>query len=230
MKITDRFIGFSPDTFQFFKELEEYNYKLWFDEHKPIYESEILQPLKALAVALTPFFYGIDSQMELRPNKMISRIYRDVRFSHDKTPYKKQMWITFQRPFMASTNDWTSFPGFYLEIGKDGTSYGMGLFAAKKKIMDGFREKVEYEQELFKKITNGLVDKNGFEIGGEEYKRPLKSDLDEYFQPWIQRKGIYLFKSLPISDVLYSEKLIQHMEKEYALLQPLYEFFVDVCD
>jgi uncharacterized protein (TIGR02453 family) len=226
----NRFIGFSPETFSFFKELEEYNHKPWFDEHKPIYESEVLQPLKALAVALTPFFHEVDSQMDFRTNKMISRIYRDIRFSHDKTPYKNHMWITFQRPFMHVTDDWTSFPGFYIEIGKEGANYGMGMFAAKKKIMDAFREKVELEQNHFKQITNGLVNKYGFQLGGDEYKRPIKSDLEDYFQPWIQRKGIYLNKNLPVSDVLLSEKLIAYLEKEFALLQALYDFFAEVCD
>ena len=230
MKKENQFTGFSPETFSFFKELEEYNYKPWFEEHKHIYESEVLQPLKALAVALTPFFHNIDSQMDFRTNKMISRIYRDIRFSHDKTPYKKHMWITFQRPFMHATDDWTSFPGYYIEIGKEGANYGMGMFAAKKKIMDAFREKVEYEPNHFKQVSKGLLDKRGFELGGDEYKRPIKSDLDEYFQPWIQRKGIYLHKNLPVSDVLLSEKFLAYLEKEFALLQPLYDFFVDVCD
>jgi uncharacterized protein (TIGR02453 family) len=225
-----KFTGFSKETFQFFTDLEENNYKPWFDEHKPIYESEVLQPLKALAVALTPSFYEIDPQMDLRPNRMISRIYRDIRFSPDKTPYKKHMWISFQRPFQKQTPDWESFPGFYLEVGKEGIGYGMGLFAAKKKTMDSYRERVAYEQEHFREITAGLVDKHSFELGGEEYLRPLKNDLDAYFQPWIQRKGIYVTKSISVSDILFSEKLIKQLEKEFALIRPLYDFFVDVCD
>jgi uncharacterized protein (TIGR02453 family) len=230
MKSPGKFTGFSPETFQFFADLEENNYKPWFDEHKPVYELEVLQPLKALAVALTPSFYAIDSQMDLQPNRMISRIYRDMRFSPDKTPYKKHMWISFQRPFQKQTSEWATFPGFYLEIGKEGSGYGMGMFAAQKKTMDNYREKVEYEQAHFRSITAGLLDKHGFEIGGEEYKRPVKSELDEYFQPWIQRKGIYVTKSLPVSDVIFSENLVKYLEKEFALLQPLYDFFVDVCD
>jgi uncharacterized protein (TIGR02453 family) len=230
MKAINKFTGFSKETFQFFTDLEENNYKPWFDEHKPIYESEVLQPLKALAAALTPFFYAMDPQMDFRPVKIISRIYRDIRFSHDKTPYKKHMWIAFQRPFPKQTDDWASFPGFYMEIGKEGAGYGMGMFEAQKKVMDRYREHIEYDPEHFKEITSGLIDKHGFEIGGEGYKRPLKSELDDYFQPWIQRKGIYVTKSLPLNDVLFSDKLIGRMEKEFALLQPLYEFFVEVCD
>lgn len=132
MKSEGIFAGFTPETFQFFAELEENNYKPWFDEHKHIYETEVLQPLKALAVALTPSFYEVDPEMDFRPNKMISRIYRDIRFSKDKTPYKNHMWVSFQRPFVKTTDDWTSFPGYYMEIGKEGINLGMGMFQAKK--------------------------------------------------------------------------------------------------
>ena len=229
-KAPSAFSGFSPETFQFFAELEENNCKPWFDEHKCIYESEVLLPLKALAKALTPFFASADPQMDFRPVKLISRIYRDIRFSHDKTPYKKHMWIAYQRPFQKQTAEWMSFPGFFMEIGKEGVTYGMGLFEAQKKIMDRFREMIEYRPEQFRKITDGLVEKQGFSIEGEAYKRPMKNNLDDYFQPWIQRKGIYLIKSIPVDRLLFSEQLAPYLEKEFAWLLPLYDFFVDICE
>jgi uncharacterized protein (TIGR02453 family) len=189
-----------------------------------------LQPLKALANTLVPFFASIDPQMDFRPVKLISRIYRDIRFSHDKTPYKKHLWIAYQRPFQRQTTEWMSFPGFFVEIGKEGANYGMGMFDAQKKVMDRFREMIEYQPEQFKKITAGLVEEQGFTIEGEAYKRSLPSKLDDYFQPWIQRKGIYLVKSIPAGEILFSENLAAYFEKEFALLHPLYDFFVDICE
>ena len=229
-KTLSKFSGFTPETFHFFAELEENNCKPWFEEHKSVYESEVLYPLKALANALVPFFASVDSQMDFRPTKLISRIYRDIRFSPDKTPYKKHLWIAYQRPFQRQTTEWMSFPGFFLEIGKEGANYGMGLFEAQKKIMDRFREMIEYQPGQFRKITEGLVEKQGFVIEGEEYKRPVKNGLDVYFQPWIQRKGIWLIKNLPVDNLLFSEKLVPYLEKEFALLQALYDFFVDICE
>ena len=108
MKSIEKFAGFTPETFEFFAGLRENNYKPWFEEHKPVYELEVLQPLKALVFAMTPAMYSIDSQMNFRPNKIISRIYRDIRFSKDKSPYKTNMWITFQR----MVSDWECYPGF----------------------------------------------------------------------------------------------------------------------
>ena len=225
MKATEKFAGFTQETFDFFSGLKENNYKPWFEEHKPVYERAVQQPLKALVLAMTPAMYSIDSQMDFRPQKVMSRIYRDIRFSTDKSPYKTNMWITFQR----MVPDWECFPGFYMEITSDCYQYGSGLYMAKKKIMDEYRAKIEYEPEQFRQMTKDLISKHQFLFGGDEYKRPLINSLPDYFQPWIQRKSIYLYKTCPIGAALFDEGFVQHLSKEFALLQALYNFFVDVC-
>lgn len=98
----ETFKGFTPETFRFFNDLKENNYKEWFDEHKYIYEKEVLNPLKALVTTLSPVMYNIDPSFELRPHRCLSRIYRDIRFSKNKDPYKDFMWMAFQIPV---TND-----------------------------------------------------------------------------------------------------------------------------
>jgi hypothetical protein len=101
---------------------------------------------------------------------------------------------------------------------------------AKKKIMDDFRDRVEYEPERFKKITEDLIGKHAFLLGGEEYKRPVANNLPEYFQPWVQRKSIYLHKSHPVGEELFNENFAQVMADEFTLMQAFYDFLVDVCD
>ena len=221
------FSGFSPETFKFFNDLKEYNHKPWFDKNKPIYEEEILRPLKALAHVMTPVMYAIDPRINMNPNKIVSRIYRDVRFSKDKTPYRTSMWISFQRLL----TDWQNFPGYYLEISENGYQYGMGLYLPKKKEMDNFRSAIEYDPNHFREMTEDLIGKNGFIIGGEEYKRPMgKNALPEYFQQWIQRKSIYLYKQFPVGEELFSVDFAQFMADEYTLLLPLYDYLVEICE
>ncbi|MDR1436922.1 MAG: DUF2461 domain-containing protein [Candidatus Symbiothrix sp.] len=226
MKSIDQFTGFTEETFRFFNGLRENNCKPWFDEHKLIYEEEVLRPMRAFALALTPAMYAIDPRMNLNPSKIVSRIYRDIRFSPDKTPYKTNMWIMFQR----IVNQWENFPGFYIEIGADGYQYGMGLYLAKKNTMDSYRSKVEYEQEHFRSITTDLTGKHGFYPEGELYKRPIANRLPDYFQPWIQRKSIYLFKHHPIGKELFDEGFTTLIAREFSSMQPFYEFRADVCD
>lgn len=221
---------FTPATFRFFEELEQNNCKPWFDEHKPIYQEEVLAPLKALALAMTPGMYAIDPLMDFRPQKMISRIYRDIRFSHDKTPYKKHMWVSFQRPFPQQSVAWESFPGFFIEIGKEGANYGMGLFAPKKLQMDRLREMIAYEPDHFREITEPLITTHGFELGGELYKRPLKNDLPDYFQQWIQRKGVFLIKNHPPQGVITKPEFADYLLKEFTHMQAFYDYLSDVCE
>ena len=226
MKSNEKFSGFTQETFNFFAGLKENNYKPWFEEHRPVYEKEVLLPLKALVLAMTPAMYSIDSQIDFRSKKTLSRIYRDIRFSTDKSPYKTSMWISFQR----IVPNWENFPGFYMEICADSYQYGMGLYLAKKNIMDEYRAKMEYEPELFRQMTENLITKHRFVLGGDEYKRPMSNSLPEYFQTWYQRKSMYLYKTCPIGEELFDEGFAQHLYKEFALVQPLYNFLVEVCE
>ena len=221
------FTGFTVETFQFFKDLKENNNKPWFDEHKKVYESEVLDKMKALVVAMTPAMQSIDSKFDFRPNRVLSRIYRDVRFSHDKSPYKTHLWMTFQR--FVPDGRWEDFPAFFIEISGENYVCGMGLYGSKKKILDSLREKISYEQAHFEEITKP-VHARGFELGGETYKRTVKNDLPEYFQPWFEHKNAYVIKTCPVGKEMLSEKFAQILSDDFLAMKEFYEFFVDACD
>ncbi len=223
---TTVFSGFTPATIQFFKDLAENNNKPWFDENKTVYQSVLLEPLKALVTAMTPAMYDIDPRMDFRLNRVLSRIYRDIRFSHDKTPYKTHMWMTFQR----LVEKWENFPAFFMEISGDGYAYGMGLYGSDKKIMNSFRSQIEYEQKHFEEITKELTSKCGFKLEGEEYKRPVKNELPEYFQPWMQRKSVYLIKNCPVGKEMFDANFATLLGNEFTLMKPFYEFLAEASD
>lgn len=222
------FKGFTTETIKFFNDLKENNYKEWFDEHKHIYEKEVLHPLKALVVALSPLMHNIDSNFELRPHRAVSRIYRDTRFSKNKEPYKTAMWLTFQVP--VAREEWTGYPGFFMEIKADSYTYGMGLFMPKKKVMDAFREEISYDTDEFQRVTQDTVLNRGFEIGGEPYKRNLASTLPDYHQQWIQRKSIYVFKEKPIGKEVFSVDFVEQIGKDFQALEWLYNFFKEIAE
>lgn len=222
------FEGFTDTTFKFFNDLKENNYKEWFDEHKPIYENAVLAPLKSLVVALSPTMHNIDPTFELTPHRVISRIYRDTRFSKNKDPYKNCMWFTFQIPI--SRDDWKDVPGYFMEITGDSYTLGMGLFMPKKKVMEAFREEVSFDAEEFQRITKETVLARGYQLGGEEYKRPLASDLPDYFQPWVQRKSIYVYKTNHIGKELLSADFANLIKEDFQALAWLYNFMKSSTD
>ncbi|MDH6354776.1 uncharacterized protein (TIGR02453 family) [Dysgonomonas sp. PH5-45] len=221
-KKIEAFKGFSPETIRFFKDLAANNYKEWFDAHKSVYDNEVVAPLKSLITYLTPTMYNIDPAFELRPHRAMSRIYRDVRFSKNKDPYKTCMWITFQLP--VSRDDWKDYPGYFMEINGDNYILGMGLFMPKKKVMDVFREEVSFHAEEFRRVTQETVLDRGFLLGGDEYKRPLANDLPEYHQQWIQRKGIYVYKTIPIGNEVFSVEFADRLADDFQALEWLYKF------
>jgi len=223
MKNSTTFNGFTPATIQFLKDLRENNYKEWFEVHRNVYEKELLEPFRNLVSALTPLMYNIDSKFEFRPHRVLSRIYRDVRFSKNKDPYKTSLWIAFQQPI----ENWENYPGFFMELSSDSYFYGMGLFMPKKKVMDNFREKLEYDTEEFEKNTQINVLDRGFEISGEEYKKKIQNNLPEYFQPWYQKKSIYAAKNFPIGEELFRPEFAIKLGDDFKALEWLYNFFKD---
>lgn len=222
------FKGFSPNTFQFFSDLKKNNNKEWFDAHKHVYESELLNPLKELFQTLYPIMYNIDDGFEMRAHRAISRIYRDTRFSHNKEPYKTFMWMTFQCP--VSRDEWKDYPGYFLELGENTYTLGLGLFQPKKKVMDNLRDAIVYESEQFQRVTQETVLNRGYTVNGEEYKRPLPNDLPEYFQQWFQRKGIWVEKVNPVGEELYAGSFADLIIEDFKALEWLYGFMKEATE
>lgn len=221
--MSNQFTGFTKQTLQFFKDLEVNNTKEWFDENRKTYEKEVRDRMKELCIAMTPAMKSIDVDFELRPHRCISRINRDIRFSKDKSPYKTHMWLAFSIP--VSSEEWSNYPGYFLELNANQYVYGMGIYQPKRFVMDDIRDHISYRASEFEEITQKTVFDRGFLVGGEEYKRPIKNDLGEYFQQWYHRKGIFVSKACPIGDEVFSNEFQKKMEEDYKALEWLYNFF-----
>lgn len=93
------FDGFDPDAFAFYRELEVHNERPWWLANKARYDEHVRAPFEALAEELEPVASAVK----------VYRPYRDVRFSHDKTPYKTRQGMFAQRA-PASAGSSTSTP------------------------------------------------------------------------------------------------------------------------
>ena len=106
-----QFNGFSPKTLKFLRWLKAHNDKAGFQAHKANYEEYVLQPLRDLVTDLGDFMLDIDHSFEITPviNKTISRIYRDTRFSKDKSPYRSTVSLIGNRDCFFALNllKWT---------------------------------------------------------------------------------------------------------------------------
>ncbi|NVN99911.1 MAG: DUF2461 domain-containing protein [Geobacteraceae bacterium] len=217
--MSSSFPGFSPQALAFFEELAANNRKDWFEAHRSDYEEFLLEPLKSLVAALANTMVAIDGELVTMPavDKTISRIYRDTRFSRDKSPYKCRMWLTFKR----YRPDWKETPCFYFEINAEGYRYGMGFYCAAKDTMDRLRQYIESSPERFREEIAWLAGQDRFVVAGESYKRPLNAALPDDLQQWHMRKNLYLVCNRPPSR-LFSAQLLEEIQSGFQQLAPLY--------
>ena len=111
----------SKDTFVFLRELAGHNQRTWFDAHRDEYKklhSSFILFGQELAVLVSRFDGRVKAGLNLRKTVKIFRIYRDVRFSRDKSPYKINFGVTISPGGMDAGN-----PGYYLHVQPGGASF-----------------------------------------------------------------------------------------------------------
>ncbi|MBI3599067.1 MAG: DUF2461 domain-containing protein [Nitrospinae bacterium] len=218
------FNGFSQKTLDFLKNLKVNNNHVWFEAVRGEYQEHLLKPLQNLSSDLSEFMLTIDPHFEIRPavNKTISRIYRDTRFSKDKSPFRDTMWIIFKRP----NNDWRDAPAYFFEISPDSYRYGMGFYSAGKETMDRLREMIVRKSKEFFKVVSLYSKQKIFVVEGEKYKKILNNNIPEEFQDWYQKKNLYLVCNRKIDNHLFSSKLLKDLTSGFSLIAPFYHYFL----
>lgn len=215
------FQGFSPETFAFLRDIGNNNNKPWFEVNKTKYQTFVVTPLQALVADLSGFMLGIDPRFVTTPavGKTISRIYRDTRFSKDKSLYRNNMWLTFKRPI----KEWMEAPAYYFEISPEGCSFGMGFYNASRSTMDAFRKMIDEEPDRF--LDAVAFRGNGpFRLEGERYKKLLAPDKPEPIGDWYNMKSFYLVGTHQLDEGLFRQGLADELMDGFATLAPLYEF------
>ncbi len=221
-ELSERFDGFQPETLTFLKDLEANNTRAWFEAHRGEYQEHLLRPFQLLVAQLSDFMLTIDPLFETRPliDKTISRIYRDTRFSRDKSPYRARMWLTFKRP----SKDWKNAPAYFFELSTHANRHGMGFFSATKATMDRLRQMMDDNSREFQDVLSKYRKQDVFQIEGEQYKRIIDPNKPPEIQEWYQRKNLFLVCNRKIDDVLFSKELVDDLISGFGLLAPLYHF------
>ena len=91
------FPGFPADALKFFRDLAKNNHRDWFLPRKEIFEAQVKEPMLELAGAINAEFAKFAPEYICDPKKAVYRIYRDIRFSADKSPYKTHLAADFPR-------------------------------------------------------------------------------------------------------------------------------------
>lgn len=217
---------FSSKTFQFLIENRLNNSKEWYLEHKSDYEHYLLMPLIALSTSLTSTVNAIDDQIITvsRVNKTISRIYRDTRFSKDKSLYREDFWLSFKRDKKCYPN----YPELFFVATPNCYLYGTGYYEMSSESLECMRELIMQGDPMFKNALLALNSRPDFIIDGDKYKRSRHPDQPEYLREWLDRKYISIQVKSDNFAELYEGKIADKIIDAYNHMEPIYKFFVFV--
>ena len=201
MSTTQTFSGFPQPGMQFLIDLSENNNRAWFQAHKQDYLTYLLEPAQAFVVAmgerlkaLSPYII-YDTRVDGSGSLM--RIYRDTRFSKDKTPYKTNVSMVFWEGKGKKTEN----PGFFIRVEPTRAGIFAGQHAFPKPILAAYRDAVVDETmgaEL-EAALSAVRASGAFQIGGEHYRRvPRGYDPEHERAHLLRYNGLYAF-SPPIS-------------------------------
>ena len=161
-----QFIGFSRDAVQFLVDLALHNERSWFQARKGEYERLLKEPLEALCVALGERFEATRVPLRADPSRSPFRIYRDIRFSADKSPYKTHVSASF--PWAGEGGG----VGAYFHFQPGEMYAGGGMWHPEPAQLAAWRQTVDRDLESVEAVLRspGFVGTFG-EVSGDRLKR-----------------------------------------------------------
>jgi uncharacterized protein (TIGR02453 family) len=221
--------SFGPELFSFLADLRANNNREWFAANKDRYEEHLLEPAMAFIDAFAPRLEKISPHFraDARPSGgSLFRIYRDTRFSKDKTPYKTNVGIHFRHELAKDAHA----PGFYLHIGPDESFAGGGLWHPGTEPATRIREAIVAEPERWQEATRRGAFAERLELGGDSLKRvPSWADADHPFADDLRRKDFFGSARLSESDVV-APGFVDEYERICRAVWPLQQFICDALE
>ncbi len=196
---------------KFLKDLARNNNREWFEKNKARY-NEIKEDFEVFVSALLNDMIEFDSSLAgLNPKKLIFRIYRDVRFSKDKSPYKKNLSAAF-----SSEGKGLGTPGYYFHIQPNGESFvGIGLFQPIPEKLAKILQEIDYNGDKLKKVFNEKKFKKNYSKFWDEDKlktMPKGYPKDHHYVEWLKLKSfivVHSFKDTEVTAKNFRKKLAE---------------------
>lgn len=206
--------------FSFLKKLKKNNHKQWFDAHRAEYEiirMEFEEWVQTLIFKLSSSEFDLEG---LAPKDCIFRLYRDIRFSKDKTPYK-----THLSAFIAPGGRKTVKAGYYFHLEPGGSMLGGGIHIPPPEQLMLVRKAIGREPENFVDIVTDRSFKKYFgELDGEKTTRvPKGFSADHPYGEWLKYKSYIALYRMPDREAL-SPRLLSDAIRIFGRMKPLCEF------
>jgi len=212
---------FEKGFIEFFTELEKNNEREWYHANKANYEKYVKKPFELFVTDLIKLIQKHDKNVQVEAKQCIFRIYRDVRFSKDKTPYKLNTSAIIGKDGRKGG----SIPGSYVEMSHKHFRFYGGCYNPEKQNLMDIRYEIANNPAAFKNLYNNKNFKKHYgDLRGARNKI-LPADLKEpaLTEPYILNKQFYYFEEMDPS-ILLSDDLMKVCEKNYLASQPMLDF------
>ena len=142
---------FTPAALKFLRNLARNNDRLWFDPRKPIYERELKAPMLALIEEINHSLAKVAPDHVRPPQKIMMRIYRDIRFSKNKQPYKTHVSAWWVRDGLEKT----SGAGFYFHVSPEEVVIAAGVYMPEREQLLAIRRYLAEHHAEFRALMKG---------------------------------------------------------------------------
>lgn len=208
-----------PLILKFLKDLAKNNDREWFEKNKPKYLQAKESFDEVVANLLGEMIKFDDSLGGLDPKKLVFRIYRDVRFSKDKRPYKNNFGAA-----MSAEGKGLGTPGYYFQIQPGNESFvAIGLFQPQPEILAKVRQEIDYNGDNLKKIFNEKKFKSNFSKFWDEdalKKAPKGYAPDHAYADWLKLKSFVVthnFKDSEVTDKKFMKTVVETLKSAKPL-------------
>ncbi|WP_432712075.1 DUF2461 domain-containing protein [Pedobacter sp.] len=210
-----------PSTLTFLKDVAQNNNREWFAEHKGEYEAARENVLE-LIQTLIPELAKIDPMLaaDTDPKKSLMRIYRDVRFSNNKDPYKTNFGIWFSA-YGKGGNE----PGYYLHLQPGECFLAGGYWMPDAAHLKLIRQEIDYNSHDFFQIIEDKAFAANFKLSTTNTlkKAPKGYEPDDPNIAYLKLKSFEVVKKIPDED-LYQPTIVKKVVSNFKTIYPLVAF------
>ena len=219
----------TTETFKFLKELKANNNRDWFMANKPRYESArqgFIEFIDDLIAEISKFDPAIGHHTG---KECVFRIYRDVRFSKDKSPYKTNLGAHITSA--AKKSEIHSRAGYYIHLGPGESMLAGGAYLPQGPWIKAIRQEIAYNADELRSIINGKDFKGYFgEIEGEKLKKAPKGYEPDHPEIELLKYKSFLATHKLSDKEVTSASFLDHSAKVFKALYPFDSFLNRATD
>ena len=225
------FEGFPRELVTFLEELKQNNNRPWFQEHKDEFNRVVISPAQDFVAAMGERLRALSPTVLADPRAngsgSIFRIYRDVRFSKDKTPYKSHLGVFFWDGNRKKMEN----PGFYFHVEPPKVLLAAGFHQFPKPVFEVYRDSVVHPVHgpALAQAVEQVTSSDAYDLDEPHYKRvPRGYDPDHVYADLLRRRGLGATIEFPIPEEFFAPEFIEYCFERYRDMLPIHKWLLDM--